>query len=117
VWLFAATFECLKHEGGIMHPGAPLRIRLTTLLASAGIIAACSTAPAGPTAAPTSQTGETTQGGVPKQPTTAAENFTYTGADRQQLLEEGARREGKVLWYTTQILNERAVPMANGFMR
>jgi iron(III) transport system substrate-binding protein len=35
------------------------------------------------------------------KPATAVELATYRGADRQQLLEAGARREGQVLWYTS----------------
>lgn len=37
------------------------------------------------------------------KPTSVAELASYTGADRQQLLIEGAKREGKVVWYTTLI--------------
>jgi len=35
------------------------------------------------------------------QPSSAAELASYTGADRERLLSEGARREGKLVWYTT----------------
>jgi iron(III) transport system substrate-binding protein len=35
------------------------------------------------------------------KPSTAAEMAAYTGQDRQRLLVEGAKREGKVVWYTT----------------
>lgn len=35
------------------------------------------------------------------KPTTVAELATYRGPDRQAVLEEGARREGQLLWYTS----------------
>jgi len=41
-----------------------------------------------------------------KKPMTAAELALYDGADRQQILEEGARKEGKLTFYTTHILNK-----------
>ena len=43
-----------------------------------------------------------------QKPTTPAEVYAYTGADRQQILEEGAKREGKILFYTTMTVNERS---------
>lgn len=36
-----------------------------------------------------------------KRPTTDAELALYTGADRQQILEEGAKKEGKLTFYTS----------------
>lgn len=36
-----------------------------------------------------------------KKPTTVAELALYDGTDRQQILEEGARKEGKLLFYST----------------
>jgi iron(III) transport system substrate-binding protein len=36
-----------------------------------------------------------------KKPLTLAELGTYTGADREQRLYEGAKAEGKVVWYTS----------------
>jgi iron(III) transport system substrate-binding protein len=38
---------------------------------------------------------------APRKPTTLAELALYKGVDRQQMLEEGARREGKLAIYTT----------------
>lgn len=35
------------------------------------------------------------------KPSTPAELASYTGADRERLLVEGAKREGKLVWYTT----------------
>lgn len=35
------------------------------------------------------------------KPSSAAELASYAGADRERLLIEGARREGKLVWYTT----------------
>jgi iron(III) transport system substrate-binding protein len=36
-----------------------------------------------------------------KKPSSAAELASYTGPDRERLLVDGAKREGKVVWYTT----------------
>ena len=35
------------------------------------------------------------------KPASAADLAAYTGADRQRVVFEGAKREGKVVWYTT----------------
>src|SRR5215204_3648589 len=35
------------------------------------------------------------------KPPSAADLASYTGADRERLLLDGAKREGKVVWYTT----------------
>ena len=35
------------------------------------------------------------------KPTTAAELAFYQGADRERILFDGAKREGKLVWYTT----------------
>jgi iron(III) transport system substrate-binding protein len=43
--------------------------------------------------------------------------FAYTGPDRQQKLEEGAKKEGKILWYTTMILDQRSRPLAEAFRK
>ncbi|MGH7773958.1 MAG: ABC transporter substrate-binding protein [Candidatus Binatia bacterium] len=41
--------------------------------------------------------------GQVRKPTSLSELATYTGADREQVLAEGAKKEGKVVWYTTLI--------------
>src|SRR3990172_11218920 len=35
------------------------------------------------------------------KPSSAADLAAYTGTDRERLLLDGAKREGKVVWYTT----------------
>src|SRR5687768_17831188 len=35
------------------------------------------------------------------KPSSAADLAAYTGSDRERLLLDGAKREGKVVWYTT----------------
>src|SRR5712692_3616484 len=40
---------------------------------------------------------------------------TYRGADRQQRIEEGARREGKLVWYTALIVNQAVRPLVDAF--
>jgi len=52
-----------------------------------------------------------------KKPTTAAELAFYEGADRQQLLEEGARKEGKLTLYTTGILTQTVRPKVAAFQK
>ena len=39
--------------------------------------------------------------GQSKRPKTLDELVTYTGADRQQILLDGAKAEGKIVWYTS----------------
>src|SRR5512140_597773 len=44
------------------------------------------------------QTGNLSAQGT--KPATIAELATYSGADREQMLAAGAKREGKITWYT-----------------
>ena len=46
------------------------------------------------------------------QPTSVAAIANYTGADRQKILEEGARKEGELLLYTT---GTQTAPLMNRF--
>lgn len=39
------------------------------------------------------------------------------GPNRQKVLEEGARKEGKLLWYTTQIVDEAVRPILGAFQK
>ncbi len=43
------------------------------------------------------------------KPTTLADLARYTGPDRERLLYEGAKKEGKFLWYTSLIANKEIV--------
>jgi len=52
-----------------------------------------------------------------KSPTTPAELALYRGADRQQILEAGAKKEGKLILYTTGILNQTVTPKVNAFQK
>ncbi|HLG69825.1 MAG TPA: hypothetical protein VK009_05310 [Chloroflexota bacterium] len=63
-----------------------------TLVGLALLLAAC-----GGTAAPAPSGASSGQG----KPATPAQIAAYRGADRQQLLEDGARKEGKFTWYTS----------------
>src|SRR4051794_18498163 len=72
--------------------------RLAVLLVAALALACGGTAPAARGAASGSVPAAPAAGG---KPTTVAELAGYQGADRQQVLEEGARREGKLTWYTS----------------
>jgi iron(III) transport system substrate-binding protein len=54
---------------------------------------------------------------APAKATPAEDVFAYSGPDRQQKLEDGARREGKLLWYTTMILDQRARPLTQAFQK
>jgi iron(III) transport system substrate-binding protein len=51
------------------------------------------------------------QGAKPSAP---AELASYTGSDRERLLVEGAKREGKVVWYTTLAADQNK-QIANAF--
>jgi len=46
---------------------------------------------------------------------TAAEILNYTGPDRQQVLEDGARREGTVFIYSGMIVNQLLRPLTEAF--
>ena len=39
--------------------------------------------------------------GQTKRPRTLDELAVYTGSDRQQILLDGAKAEGKIVWYTS----------------
>src|SRR6266511_3521971 len=81
--------------------GDDMRGRLGAILTIALIAVACggSTAPvASPTSTAAGTAGATQAAAAPK---TTAELATYQGADRQKILEEGAKKEGKLVWYTS----------------
>ena len=48
------------------------------------------------------------------KPTAPADLAAYTGADREKILFDGAKREGKVVWYTT-LAAEQNKQLANAF--
>ena len=48
------------------------------------------------------------------KPSSAADLASYSGSDRERLLVEGAKREGKVVWYTT-LAAEQNKQIANTF--
>ena len=50
-----------------------------------------------------------------KKPMTAAELALYKGADRQQILEEGARKEGTLTFYTVGIMDQSVRPVVDAF--
>ncbi|MFC1815014.1 ABC transporter substrate-binding protein [Thermodesulfobacteriota bacterium] len=52
-----------------------------------------------------------------KMKTTVAEIALYQGADRQQILEEGAKKEGKIIIYTDHILNQNIRPLVSAFQK
>jgi len=54
---------------------------------------------------------------VTKRPQTAAEIALYNGPDRQQILEEGARKEGRLTFYTTGILVQTVRPLVDAFQK
>lgn len=51
------------------------------------------------------------------KPSTVAEIALYKGADRQQILEEGAKKEGKLMFYTTGILTQAVRPVVDAFQK
>ncbi len=48
------------------------------------------------------------------KPSSPADLASYTGSDRERLLVEGAKREGKVVWYTTLAADQNK-QIANAF--
>lgn len=52
-----------------------------------------------------------------KKPATVAELAFYSGADRQQILEEGAKKEGALVFYTSGILTQAVRPVVDAFQR
>jgi iron(III) transport system substrate-binding protein len=48
------------------------------------------------------------------KPSSLADLASYTGADRERLLLDGAKREGKVVWYTTLAADQNK-QLANAF--
>jgi iron(III) transport system substrate-binding protein len=98
------------------------------LVAAMLLVAACApaapsptAAPAKPEAAPAAKPGDTAPASKPAaaqpagKPTTVAEIALYQGADRQQVLEEGAKKEGKLVWYTTYIVDQIVRPLLAAF--
>ncbi len=55
--------------------------------------------------------------GAAKKPATMAELAMYSGADRQQILEEGAKKEGKLTFYTSGILKQAVNPVVESFKK
>ena len=54
---------------------------------------------------------------APAAAATNDEIANLTGPDRRKILEEGAKKEGTVLWYTTLIVDQAARPMADDFAK
>jgi len=52
-----------------------------------------------------------------KKPVTMAELALYKGADRQQILEEGAKKEGSLTFYTSGILKQAVNPITDAFQK
>src|SRR5437762_947917 len=84
---------------------AASRAALCVLVIILGVLLACAPAapagaPAGPPAASGTSAAPTGQPAAAR-PSTVAALSAYQSADRQQLLEDGARREGTLTWYTS----------------
>ncbi|MFC1816102.1 ABC transporter substrate-binding protein, partial [Thermodesulfobacteriota bacterium] len=52
-----------------------------------------------------------------QKPMTSAELALYKGADRQQILEEGAKKEGKLTFYTSGTIKQAVGPLVNAFKK
>src|SRR5918912_874930 len=95
-----------------------LRIALGAfgVAASSSLLAACQqAAPTAATPASTRAAPAAPAAGSVAKPSTLAELAMYTGPDRQSLLEEGAKQEGQLFWYTTNIVDQIARPLQQGF--
>ena len=75
-----------------------MKARIGAALVIALVAVACggSTAPSSPTSA-----ASPAASGAAGAPKTVAELAAYQGADRQQVLEAGAKKEGRLVWYTS----------------
>ncbi len=130
---------CSMHrsvEASVVTRRTALRWVLGALVGSAGasLLAAC--APASPPSGSGSGTASTapTPAATPAQanpapttapptvagtarPATVAEVALYSASDRQAILEEGARKEGQLFWYTTNVVDQIARPLQEGFQK
>jgi len=52
-----------------------------------------------------------------EKPVTAAELAMYKGPDRQQILEEGAKKEGQLTFYTSGTIEQSVGPMVDAFKK
>ncbi len=57
------------------------------------------------------------QASIPANALTNEEIFNYRGADRQKVLEEGARKEGTVILYSAMIVNQALRPISEAFRK
>jgi iron(III) transport system substrate-binding protein len=55
--------------------------------------------------------------GIAAAATTIEEAANLTGPDRQKVLEEGAKKEGEVTWYTSLIVDQVSRPIADAFQK
>ncbi len=56
-------------------------------------------------------------GAAAKKPATVAELALYRGSDRQQILEEGAKKDGALVFYTSGILTQAVRPVVDSFQK
>ena len=54
---------------------------------------------------------------VPAFALTEAEILNLTSPDRQKILEAGARKEGKLVWYTAMIVDQTVRPLSDAFTK
>ena len=83
----------------------------------AGLLLVAALAACGPSAggAATGGAGSQPASAAPPTQRTVAQVGALSGPDRQTILEEGARKEGALLWYTTLIVNQAVRPLIDGF--
>src|SRR5688572_9369524 len=53
----------------------------------------------------------------PAQALTNTEIANLEGPDRQKILEDGAKKEGELFWYTTLQVDEASGPISKAFMK
>jgi iron(III) transport system substrate-binding protein len=80
------------------------RLAFITSVLLALVVAACSAVPVIPGVGPANR------------PSSMAELAVYGGADRQQILEEGARKEGSLMLYTSSVDTARR-PLTDAFVK
>jgi len=84
----------------------PLRILVVVSLVAAACGGGTSGGTAGASAAAAPSASAAAASAAAKKPTTAAEIALYKGTDRQRLLEDGAKAEGSLVYYTSNSTQE-----------
>jgi ABC-type Fe3+ transport system substrate-binding protein len=95
--------------------GGARRARGLTGLLLVALLAACGPSAGGDAPPASGATGSQPAGAAQPTQRTVAQIGALSGPDRQAILEEGAKKEGALLWYTSLIVNQAVRPLVDGF--